>query len=161
MFFILFYPILVSIIWVHHLACGNLVPWPRIERRPPQWKCRVLITGPSGNSSKCLLFIFYFFKFISSLFRKLHVFIIFNRAGSSLLHTAFLWLRQASFSLQWFLCCGAWALEHWLSSCDVWTQQPRSMWNLSSQARDCTVSPALAGRFLIIGPPGSSPLNAF
>ena len=29
---------------------GILVPQPRIEPRPWQWECRVLITGPQGNS---------------------------------------------------------------------------------------------------------------
>ena len=55
------------------VACGILVPWPGIEQRPWQWKCRVLITGPPGNSPKItfwtaccwykevqLFFIFYF-----------------------------------------------------------------------------------------------------
>ena len=33
-----------------HVACGILVPWPGIEPWPWQWKCRVLTTGPPGNS---------------------------------------------------------------------------------------------------------------
>ena len=32
------------------MACKILIPWPGIEPGPWQWKCRVLITRPLGNS---------------------------------------------------------------------------------------------------------------
>jgi len=34
--------------WLHCAACGILVPWPGIEPAFP--KCRLLTTGPLGNS---------------------------------------------------------------------------------------------------------------
>ena len=39
------------------LSCGmwDLVPWPRIRPTPLLWECRVLATGPPGNSSRVLL----------------------------------------------------------------------------------------------------------
>ena len=39
-----------SFFWLCHLACRILVPWPGTEPGPQQWKCRVLTTGPPGNS---------------------------------------------------------------------------------------------------------------
>ena len=36
--------------WPHHVACAILVPQPRIEPGPQQWKHRVLTIGPPGNS---------------------------------------------------------------------------------------------------------------
>ena len=36
--------------WPCHETCGILVPWPGIKGGPRQWKCRVLINGPPGNS---------------------------------------------------------------------------------------------------------------
>ena len=40
-----------------HEACGILVPLPRIEPRPWQWKRRILTTGLPGNSQDCWFFI--------------------------------------------------------------------------------------------------------
>ena len=36
--------------WPCHIACEILVPQPRIEPGPQQWKHQVLTTGPPGNS---------------------------------------------------------------------------------------------------------------
>ena len=36
--------------WLHHVACRILVPQPRMEPGPWQWKHRVLTTGPPWNS---------------------------------------------------------------------------------------------------------------
>ena len=68
-----------------------------------------------------------------------------------------------------FYCCGGQALgmqasvvvAHWLQSsgsihsCGTQTQLPRSMWNFLEPGIK-PVSPALAGEFLTIGPPGKS-----
>ena len=51
--------------WLHHTACGILVPQPGIEPVPLQWKHGILTTGPPGNSQP------YTFKLLPSLlFRK-------------------------------------------------------------------------------------------
>ena len=42
-------------------------------------------------------------------------------------------------------CCGAWGLEHRLSSCGAWAYLPCSMWDLPKPAIE-HVSPALAER---------------
>ena len=39
--------------WWSHVACGILVPLPEIEPSPQKWKCRLLTTGPPGNSHNC------------------------------------------------------------------------------------------------------------
>ena len=41
-FFVLF--------WLHHVPCKILVPQPGIKSDHLQWKCRVLTTGPPGDS---------------------------------------------------------------------------------------------------------------
>ena len=51
--------------------------------------------------------------------------------------------------------CGSWALEHRLSSCGSRAQLLRSMWDRPGPGIE-PVSPALAGRFLTIVPPGKS-----
>ena len=43
------------LIWPHLMAYRILVPQPGIESGPRQWKCRVLTTGPPGNSLVSLL----------------------------------------------------------------------------------------------------------
>lgn len=35
------------------VACGSLVPWPRIKPKPLQWKHWVLTTGMPGNTLTC------------------------------------------------------------------------------------------------------------
>ena len=54
-----------------------------------------------------------------------------------------------------FSCCRAPGLELRLSSCGAWALLLRSMCSLP-RPRFKPVSPALAGRFLTIGPPGKS-----
>ena len=49
--------------------------------------------------------------------------------------------------------CTSWALQHRLSSCGPQAKLPCGMWDLPGAGIE-PVSPALAGRFLIIGPPG-------
>ena len=51
--------------------------------------------------------------------------------------------------------CGLWALEHRLSSCGAWAQLLRTMWDLPRPGLK-PMSPALAGGFLTIAPPGKS-----
>ena len=58
-------------------------------------------------------------------------------------------------------CCGAQAPEHVsFRSCDAGTQWFRSMWDLP-RADTEFMYPALAGRFLITGPPGKSKEKPF
>ena len=45
--------------------------------------------------------------------------------------------------------------SHGLGSCGTWTELPLGTWNLPAKGVE-PVSPALAGRFLITGPPGKS-----
>ena len=52
-----------------------------------------------------------------------------------------------------FSSCGSQALEHEFNSCATWAQLRCSMWGLPGLGME-PVSPALAGRFLITGPPG-------
>ena len=102
---------------------------------------------------------------------------IFGCIGFSLLHMGFLQLRQAGPTLRcgaWtshcggFPCCRARApgarasvvVARGLSSCGAWAQLLRSMWDLPRSGIE-PVSPALAGGFLIIVPPGKLPLNFF
>ena len=35
--------------WLHHVACGILVPWPGIKPTSPAWKDRVLTLGHQGS----------------------------------------------------------------------------------------------------------------
>ena len=51
--------------------------------------------------------------------------------------------------------CGSWAVEHRLRSCGTWAQLLCGMWDLP-RSRIKPMSPALAGGFLTIGPPGKS-----
>ena len=117
----------------------------------------------------------------SSFFLLFYLF-IFGCVGSSLLRTGFLQLQQAGATLccgTWashcggFSCCGvwapgtgasvvmargisscgSWALERRLSSCGTWAQLLHSMWDLPQPGLE-PVSPALAGGFLTIAPPG-------
>ena len=55
--------------------------------------------------------------------------------------------------------CGSQALEHRLSSCGTWAQLLHSMWDIPRPGLE-SVSPALAGGFLITVPPGK-PENNF
>ena len=108
---------------------------------------------------------------------------IFGCVGSSLLHAVFLQLRQAGATLHCsarashcggfscgtqalgvqasvvvahgFSSCGSWALEGRLSSCGTQVQLLRGMWDLPRPGLK-SVSPALAGRFLITAPPGKT-----
>ena len=41
---------LKKVVWLHHAACGILVPWPGTEPWLQQWEPKVLTTGPPGNS---------------------------------------------------------------------------------------------------------------
>ena len=52
-----------------------------------------------------------------------------------------------------FSSCGSRALECRLNSCGTWAQLVRGMWDLPGPGLQ-PVSPALAGRFLTIAPPG-------
>ena len=54
-----------------------------------------------------------------------------------------------------FSCCGAWALEHRLSSSGSQAWLLHSVWDLPGAGRE-PVSPASAGRFLTTGSPGKS-----
>ena len=56
---LIFFFFLTSLCWVlivahkvFNLCCSrwDLVPWPGIEAQPLYWECRVLATGPPGNS---------------------------------------------------------------------------------------------------------------
>ena len=108
-------------------------------------------------------------------FKKIY---IFGSAGSSLLRRLFSscgkWGLLSSCgerASHWggFSGCRAWALgtqasvvvAHWLQSsgsihsCGTQTQLPHSMWNFLEPGIK-PVSPALAGEFLTIGPPGKS-----
>ena len=105
----------------------------------------------------------------------LFIYLIFGCVGSSLLRVGFLLLvasggysslRCVGFSLRWLLLlrspgfrctgfssCGTRALEHRLSSCGARAQLLRGMWDLPRPGIE-PVSPALAGGFLTIAPPG-------
>ena len=50
-------------LWLRRTACVILIPQKGIEPRPPQWKHRVLTTGPPGNS----LYFKYYFIFMITL----------------------------------------------------------------------------------------------
>ena len=54
-----------------------------------------------------------------------------------------------------FSSCGAWALEHRISSCGTRAQLLHGMWDLPGPGIE-PMSPALAGGFLTIAPPGKS-----
>ena len=47
---------IIFIFWPHHAVCRILVPWPRIEPGPRQWKYQLLTTGLPGNSGLGLLY---------------------------------------------------------------------------------------------------------
>ena len=77
-------------------------------------------------------------------------------------------LQCVGFSLLWLLLlrsmgskragfrsCGSWALECRLSSCGARAYLLHGMWDLPGPGLE-SVSPALAGRFLTIEPPGKS-----
>ena len=68
---------------------------------------------------------------------------------------ASLQLQYQGFSLWRLTSCQVWALQCRLSSCDTWTQLPRSMWDLSRPGIE-PLCPAIAGGFLTTGPPGKS-----
>ena len=52
-----------------------------------------------------------------------------------------------------FSCCGAWALEHRLSSCGVWAWLLCGIWDPPGPGIE-PMSPALAGGFFTTEPPG-------
>ena len=92
------------------------------------------------------------------------VYLIFGCTGSSLLHMGLLYLQQVGVSLHCgaaafhcggFSCCGAWALEHGLSSCGTLTYLPLDMWNLPGPGIE-PMCATLAGRFPSTGPLGKS-----
>ena len=56
--------------------------------------------------------------------------------------------------------CGSWALEHRFSSCGARASLLHSTWDLPGPGIE-PVSPALAGGFLITGPPGKSPAVSY
>ena len=77
-------------------------------------------------------------------------------------------LRCVGFSLRWLLLlrsmgsrragfssCGAWTLEHRLSTCVARAKLLYGMWDLPGPGLE-PVSPALAGGFLTTAPPGKS-----
>ena len=114
----------------------------------------------------------------SDFFFKLFIYLfIFGCVGSSLLHAGFLQLGQVGASpCGGFSCCGAQALGTWasvvaahglrscglralecrLSSCGARASLLHGMWDLP-RPRLKPVSPALAGRFLTMAPPGKPP----
>ena len=59
-----------------------------------------------------------------------------------------------------FSCCGAWALECGLSNCGTWAWLPHGTWKLPGPGIE-PMFPALAGRFLTMGPPGKSTLQFY
>ena len=100
---------------------------------------------------------------------------LFSCAGTSLLHAGFSpvaasggYSRCVGFSLQQLLllwntgsrvrglstCCSL-APEHRFNSCGAWVYLIRGIWNLPRPGIE-PMSPALAGRFSITGPPGKS-----
>ena len=138
-------------------------------------KCRFRSSAHFGIGLFGFLFCFVLF---------LIYFFIFCCIGSSLLHVGFLWLLRAGASLRCgapashyggFSCCRAQALGTWasvvvacglshcgsrapecrLSSCGVWAQLPRSMWDLPGPRLEA-MSPTLAGGFPTTAPPGKS-----
>ena len=133
--------------------------------------------------SACSAFQIFYYLFI--YFNKFIYLFIFGCIGSSLLHTGFLQSRRAGATLHCsarashcsgFSCCGARALDMWvsvvvacglssygsqtleqrLSSCGAQAQLFRGMWDLPGPRLEA-VSPALAGGFLTTAPPGKSP----
>ena len=67
----------------------DLVPWPGIELVPLHWECRVLATGPPGESPAFLLFLFLSF-FLSSLL-MLYCFLFHNHLGGICFFISHLW----------------------------------------------------------------------
>lgn len=65
----------IYLFWIHHVACGILIPGPSIEPAPSALEAEVLITGPLGslkivfsNLSVLLLPLMMLFVFIILLF---------------------------------------------------------------------------------------------
>ena len=164
--------------WLHHAACGILVPPPGIEPGPSavkalspnHWTAREF---PQGTP-------------LSNLFFKINLFILFIYFWLCWVfiaaHRLYLWLQRAGVTLccgvrashcSGFSCCGAWALgarasvvvAHGLSSCGSRALECRlsscgtrasllcSMWDLPGPGLD-PVSPSLAGGFLTTALPG-------
>ena len=114
----------------------------------------------------CFVFCWFFKLYLFIYFWLLWVFVVAcslslvaaSRGNSS--------LRCSGFSLQWllllrstgsrhmgFISCGLWAVEHRLSSCGAWAYLLCGMWDLPGPGFE-PMSPALAGGFLTIAPPG-------
>ena len=127
-----------------------------------------VLTCPESEFQEALLGLFFYSLFIYLFLAALGL----HRCGRALsscgkrgplLHSS---LQCAGLSLQWLLLlrswgsrslgfssCGLWAPEHRPSSCGAWAQLLRSMWDPPRPGLK-PVSPALAGGFLTIAPPG-------
>ena len=80
---------------------------------------------------------------------KMCYFFIFGCAGSLLPHKFFSSCGEQASPCSGFSQCGAWALEHRLSSCATWAWLFHSMWDLPRSGIE-PMSPAPAGGFFLL-----------
>lgn len=52
------YKVILFIYWLHHVACGTLVPPSGMEPTPPAWQGGVLTIGPWGSPWRYFFFFF-------------------------------------------------------------------------------------------------------